>query len=151
MLTSVSMTVYGKSMERQPCVYILASGRHGTLYIGVTSNLLARLHQHRTGAVAGFTSRHDVKRLVHYELAEAMETAIAHEKRLKAWRRDWKIELIERDNPFWGDLALNLGFPPLPSSWEASGPSRATVLEREWMLTSVSMTKGFIAVTPSSG
>ncbi|MDH2133605.1 GIY-YIG nuclease family protein [Sphingobium yanoikuyae] len=100
-------------MNRQPCVYILASGRHGTIYIGVTSNLMARLHQHRTGAVPGFTARHGVKRLVHYEMAETMDAAILREKQLEAWRRDWKIALIEQNNPFWEDRAVMLGFPPL--------------------------------------
>ena len=103
-------------MERQPCTYILASGRHCTIYIGVTSNLLARLHQHRSGAVPGFTARYGVKRLVHYEVADTMEAAIGREKQLKAWRRDWKVALIEQENPFWEDLAIGLGFPPLPSS-----------------------------------
>jgi putative endonuclease len=100
-------------MNRQPCVYILAGGRHGTIYIGVTSNLMARLHQHRTGAVPGFTARHGVKRLILYEMAETMDAAIVREKQLKAWRRDWKIALIEQDNPFWEDRAVMLGFPPL--------------------------------------
>ena len=77
--------------EREPCVYILASGRHGTIYIGVTSDLMARLHQHRTGSVPGFTRRYDVKRLVHFEMADTMDAAIAREKQLKAWRRDWRL------------------------------------------------------------
>ena len=97
-------------MERQPCVYILASRRHGTVYIGVTSNLMARLWQHRTKAVRGFTSRHKVTRLVHFEMADTMESAIAREKQLKAWKRDWKITLIERENPHWEDRGLHLGF-----------------------------------------
>jgi putative endonuclease len=104
-------------MERQPCVYILASRRHGTLYIGVTSNLAGRLWQHRSKAKEGFTSRYSVRRLVHFEFAETMEAAIAREKQLKAWRRDWKIALIERENPFWEDRAINVGLEParLPS------------------------------------
>ncbi|HET8611440.1 MAG TPA: GIY-YIG nuclease family protein [Sphingomonas sp.] len=109
-------------MGRRPCVYILASGRHGTLYIGVTSNLLARLHQHRSGEVPGFTSRYGVHRLVHFEMLEDMPAAIAREKQLKAWRRDWKIALIERDNPFWEDRAIILGFPPLDNA-NRLGPS----------------------------
>ncbi|RVT41887.1 GIY-YIG nuclease family protein [Sphingobium algorifonticola] len=100
-------------MTRDPCVYILASARHGTLYIGVTSNLMQRLHQHREGRIEGFTSQHNVKRLVHYEMADTMEAAILREKQVKTWRRDWKIALIEKDNPFWEDLAVSLGFPPL--------------------------------------
>lgn len=99
--------------ERNPCVYIMASGRHGTIYIGVTSDLMARVHQHREGLIDGFTKRYGVKRLVFYEMHETMDAAIAREKRLKAWKRDWKIALIETDNPFWEDLAIHLGFPPL--------------------------------------
>ena len=100
-------------IERQPCVYILASGRHGTIYIGVTSNLPARLHQHRSGEAPGFTGRYDVHRLVHFEMLDDMPAAIAREKQLKAWRREWKVNLIERGNPFWEDRAIELGFPPL--------------------------------------
>ena len=100
-------------MEREPCTYILASGRHGTLYIGVTSDIISRVHQHRSDTFDGFTKRHDVKRLVHFEMFPDMESAIAREKQLKAWRRDWKISLIEQDNPFWEDRALILGFEPL--------------------------------------
>lgn len=101
-------------IERQPCVYILSSGRHGTLYVGVTSDLMRRLHQHRTGATPGFTSRYAVHRLVHYEITETMDAAIFREKQLKAWRREWKVNLIERENPFWEDRAITLGFPSLP-------------------------------------
>jgi putative endonuclease len=99
-------------MERSPCVYILASGRCGTLYVGVTSNLLQRLHQHREGNVPGFTRRHAVHRLVRFELFGDMELAIAREKQLKNWRRDWKLNLIEQDNPDWHDLAGGLGLAP---------------------------------------
>ncbi len=103
-------------IERQPCVYILASGRHGTLYIGVTSNLIGRLLQHRAGGFPGFTSRYHVHRLVHYDVADTMEAAILREKQLKRWHRDWKAALIERTNPLWEDLSVNLGLPPFPSS-----------------------------------
>jgi putative endonuclease len=106
-------------MSKQPCVYILASRRNGTIYIGVTSDLMARMHQHRTGAVPGFTSVHKVWRLVHFELFDEMYAAISREKRLKAWRRAWKVALIEQSNPFWEDRALELGFeavPPHPAS-----------------------------------
>ena len=99
--------------DRHPCVYIVASSRHGTLYIGVTSDLMARIHQHREGLIDGFTKRYGVNRLVFYEMHERMDAAIAREKQLKAWKRDWKIALIEKDNPFWEDLAVRLGFPPL--------------------------------------
>ena len=101
-------------MERQPCVYILASAKHGTTYIGVTSNLLGRLHQHREGLIKGFASRYGVKRLVHFEMADTMEAAITREKQLKKWNRDWKANLIEVANPHWDDLAIGLGFDPIP-------------------------------------
>ncbi len=98
---------------KQPCVYLLASQRLGTLYIGVTSNLVARLWQHRNGTVAGFTSRYGVFLLVRYELFADMPTAIAREKQLKRWHRPWKINLIESDNPEWSDLAPALGLEPV--------------------------------------
>lgn len=88
-------------MERAPAVYILASQRNGTLYIGVTSDLIKRIHQHRTKTFAGFTARYGVDRLVWYEMHETMESAITREKQLKAWRRQWKMALIEEDNPDW--------------------------------------------------
>ncbi len=105
-------------MERQPAVYILASGRNGTIYIGVTSNLMARIVQHRAGSFGGFTKVYDVTRLVWFEMADTMEGAIGREKQLKNWRRAWKLELIEADNPTWRDLAEDWGFAPLsqPSS-----------------------------------
>ena len=99
---------------KQPCVYILASGVLGTIYIGVTANLVARLHQHRTGSVPGFASRYGAIRLVRYELFLDMPTAIAREKQLKRWHRDWKIELIRSENPDWVDLAVGLGLAPVP-------------------------------------
>ena len=100
-------------MGKQPCVYILASGRIGTLYIGVTSDILARLYQHREGLIPGFTNRYGVLRLVRYEFFADMPSAIAREKQLKRWHRDWKMNLIEQDNPEWSDLAIGLGLPPL--------------------------------------
>ena len=99
--------------ERQPCVYILASGHYGTLYIGVTSNLVGRLWQHRNGALPGFTSKYGVHRLVRFELFADMERAILREKQLKRWHRQWKINLIESENPQWIDLAGGLGIPPM--------------------------------------
>ena len=98
---------------RQPCAYILASGFNGTLYVGVTSNLIGRILQHRDGTYEGFTKRHSIIRLVWFEMADTMESAIASEKRIKKWRRDWKMNLIERDNPKWEDLAVALGLPEL--------------------------------------
>ena len=99
--------------ERCPCVYIMASGYLGTIYTGATSNLIGRVIQHREEAFGGFTAEHQCKRLVWYVPADTMRDAIAHEKRVKRWRRDWKIALIERENPTWDDLAIALGLPPL--------------------------------------
>jgi putative endonuclease len=108
--------------ELNPCVYILASQLRGTLYIGVTSNLPARLWQHRERTVPGFTSRHGVKRLVWFEMHGEMFAAIAREKQLKNWRRQWKINLVEETNPHWADLAVGLGFPPLAPGTRHDGP-----------------------------
>lgn len=101
---------------KQPCVYILASKPYGTIYIGVTSNPIARMYRHRTNQVPGFTSEHGVHLLVRFELFEDMVLAIAREKQLKRWHRQWKINLIESENPQWVDLAPGLGLPPLTSS-----------------------------------
>lgn len=90
--------------ERNPCVYLLASRRNGTLYVGVTSNLQARIWQHRNELIEGFTQRHRVHDLVWCELHDSMESAIAREKAIKAWKREWKVELIEKSNPYWRDL-----------------------------------------------
>ncbi|MDD3798238.1 MAG: GIY-YIG nuclease family protein [Novosphingobium sp.] len=108
--------------ERNPCVYILASRPYGTLYIGVTSGLMGRLWQHRNGTFPGFTEQYTVKRLVWFEMHGDMPSAIAREKQLKNWRRQWKINLIEAENPHWIDLAVNLGFPPLASEIRQNGP-----------------------------
>jgi putative endonuclease len=99
--------------EFTPAVYLLASGYNGTLYVGVTSNLLARLHQHREGTLSGFTRDYGVKRLVWFEQHGTMETAIQREKRIKKWNRAWKIRLIVDANPDWRDLAEDWGFAPL--------------------------------------
>jgi putative endonuclease len=92
-----------------PIVYILASGTRGTLYIGVTSDLARRVEAHRAGAVAGFTSRHKVERLVYFEVHDGILEAIQREKQLKKWNRLWKIELIEKTNPEWRDLSDQTG------------------------------------------
>jgi putative endonuclease len=89
-------------------VYILASRRHGTLYIGVTNSLQVRLQQHRAGQGSSFVKAYGVHRLVYVESYERPEEAIAREKQLKRWKRDWKIELIERDNLEWRDLSAIL-------------------------------------------
>ena len=100
-------------MERQPAVYIIASGFHGTIYTGVTSNLLQRIYQHREGTLGGFTAEYGCKRLVWFEMQGDMEHAIRREKQIKNWRREWKVALIEGENPLWRDLAEDFGFEPL--------------------------------------
>lgn len=84
-------------------VYILASERNGTLYIGVTNDLVRRVTEHRDGVVDGFTSRHGVKSLVHFEVFDDPTNAITREKQMKKWRRAWKLRLIEKENPRWRD------------------------------------------------
>ena len=91
-------------MSKRPAVYILASKRNGTLYIGVTSDLPKRAWEHKNDLVEGFTKRYRVHRLVYYELHENMESAISREKQIKKWNRVWKLELIEKQNPDWRDL-----------------------------------------------
>lgn len=88
----------------QPCVYMLASKRNGTIYTGVTGDLPNRVWQHRQGDADGFTKRHHVQRLVYYELHETMAAAITREKQIKKWKRAWKLEMIEKVNPQWKDL-----------------------------------------------
>jgi putative endonuclease len=85
-------------------VYLLASGKHKTLYLGVTNDLVRRIHEHKTKVVPGFTSRYDVVRLVWFEIYDDPTNAIAREKDIKKWRRDWKIRLIEEENPDWSDI-----------------------------------------------
>jgi putative endonuclease len=85
-------------------VYLLASKKHDTLYLGVTNDLVRRVYEHRTKAVPGFTSRYGVDKLVWFEIHDTAEAAITREKELKKWRRDWKIRLIEETNPDWADL-----------------------------------------------
>ena len=89
-------------------VYILASDRNGTLYVGVTNDLLRRVYEHKEGVAEGFTKRHGVKRLVYFEVHDSVEAAIHREKALKHWPREWKLNLVERDNPDWHDLSLGM-------------------------------------------
>ena len=91
-------------MNKRPAVYILANKRNGALYVGVTSNLVKRIWEHKNKVVEGFTERYDIHLLVWYELHATMESAIQREKRMKKWNRKWKLELIERLNPDWQDL-----------------------------------------------
>lgn len=95
-------------MIKQPCVYMLASKRNGTLYIGVTSNLIQRVWQHKNDLAESFTKKYRVHNLVWYETHASMEFAIAKEKAIKEWRRAWKIELIEKSNPEWRELYSEL-------------------------------------------
>jgi putative endonuclease len=91
-------------MAKQPAVYILASRRRGTIYVGVTGDLTRRVWLHKEGLTEGFTSRYGVSRLVYYEFHEDMLQAIGREKQIKNWKRAWKIRLIEHANPDWRDL-----------------------------------------------
>jgi len=90
--------------QKQPAVYILASQKNGTLYVGVTSNLVKRVWEHKNNVVEGFTKKYEVHNLVWYELHESMEFAIHREKAIKNWKRDWKIRMIEEQNLDWHDL-----------------------------------------------
>ena len=90
--------------SKQAAVYILASERNGTLYIGVTSNLVKRVWEHREKFVDGFAEKHNATQLVYFELHDGMLSAITREKQIKAWKREWKLNLIEEKNPYWLDL-----------------------------------------------
>ena len=95
-------------MERLPCVYMLASKRNGTLYTGVTSNLLKRVWEHKNNLIESFTSKYGVHTLVWYELHDTMESAIRREKAIKNWKRAWKLRVIEKMNSNWHDLYSDL-------------------------------------------
>jgi len=95
-------------MDKQPCVYLLASKRNGTLYVGVTSDLIRQTWEHREHLVDGFTKKYEVGTLVWFELHETMESAIRWEKQLKKWHRAWKIRMIEANNPTWRDRYADL-------------------------------------------
>lgn len=107
-ITSVIPAKAGIQTVKQPCVYILASSRNGTLYTGVTSDIVKRIWEHKNDVVKGFTRRYGVHTLVWFEIHETMESAIAREKAIKTWQRKWKLELIEKENPQWLDLYKNL-------------------------------------------
>lgn len=91
-------------MDKTFYVYILASGRNGTLYIGVSSNLVQRVYQHKNKLIAGFTKKYSVDKLVYFEVYENSNSAITREKQMKKWQREWKLKLIEKINPTWKDL-----------------------------------------------
>ena len=91
-------------MEKAPCVYILASKRNGALYVGVTSDLVKRVHEHKQNLADGFTKKYRIHDLVYFEPHEDMTVAIQREKQIKKWDRAWKVRLIEEKNPYWNDL-----------------------------------------------
>ena len=100
-------------MPKEYYVYILASKRNGTLYIGVTNNLLKRVYEHKSHLAEGFTKKYNINMLVYYEITDDIFSALTREKQLKKWERTWKIRLIEKKNPNWHDLHAELtGFPP---------------------------------------
>jgi len=91
-------------MDIQPAIYILASKRNGTLYVGVTSDLVKRVNEHKSNVIEGFTKKYGVHRLVYFEQCTSMDSAIRREKNLKGWKRAWKLDLIDALNPNWNDL-----------------------------------------------
>jgi putative endonuclease len=95
-------------MDKQPCVYLLASAPRGTLYVGVTSDLIKRVWHHKADLVDGFTKRYHVHDLVWFEMHSTMKSAISREKALKCWKRNWKLGLVEETNPKWRDLYLDV-------------------------------------------
>jgi len=95
-------------MNRQYCVYILASKRNGTLYTGITNDLIRRVYEHKHNLTEGFTKKYNVHLLVYYEITKDVKTAIHREKCIKKWKRAWKIRLIEKENRFWKDLYYDL-------------------------------------------
>ena len=99
-------TIY--NIKNQYYIYILANKRNGTLYIGVTSNLVKRAYEHKSSIIDGFTKKYNIHKLVYYEISDDIESAIRREKQLKKWNRKWKLELIEKNNPKWKDLYFGL-------------------------------------------
>lgn len=95
-------------MQKNYYVYILASKRNGTLYIGVTNNLERRIYEHKAKLVLGFTTKYSVNKLVYFEHTNSIEAALQREENLKTWKRAWKIKLIEQQNPEWSDLSKNI-------------------------------------------
>jgi putative endonuclease len=103
-LTGKTTSISRNDMSRQPAVYILTNKNDGTLYIGVTSDLVKRVYEHKSHVITGFTHKYNLQRLVYFEMHNDMVSAITREKQLKKWNRPWKIELIETHNPDWKDL-----------------------------------------------
>jgi len=96
------------NIKNQYYIYILANKRNGTLYIGVTSNLVKRAYEHKNNIIDGFTKKYNIHKLVYYEISDDIESAIRREKQLKKWNRKWKMNLIEKNNPEWKDLYFGL-------------------------------------------
>ena len=96
------------NIKNQYYIYILANKRNGTLYIGVTSNLVKRVYEHKNNIIDGFTKKYSIHKLVYYEITDDIESAIRREKQLKKWNRKWKMNLIENSNPKWIDLYYGL-------------------------------------------
>ena len=96
------------NIKNQYCIYILANKRNGTLYIGVTSNLVERVYEHKNNMIEGFSKKYNIHKLVYYEITDDIESAIRRERQLKKWNRKWKINLIENSNPEWRDLYFGL-------------------------------------------
>jgi putative endonuclease len=116
-------------------VYILASRKHGTLYVGITNSLERRMAEHRSGNTPGFTKTYGVDRLVFYQGYGEVTAAIGFEKRLKRWRRDWKIRLIEEDNPHWDDLYVQSVAPDsqTPCSWVPDSRFAPSGMTPKWL------------------
>jgi putative endonuclease len=109
--TPIGLKPVPGALRKQFAVYIITSRPRGVLYTGMSSSLAERIRQHKEGLIAGFTSEYHLTRLVYFDFMECAERAIAQEKRLKRWRRDWKIALIERTNPTWRDLWPDIAVP----------------------------------------
>ena len=103
-------------MSRNNAVYIMTNYANTTFYIGVTNNLLRRIWEHKTKAIEGFTSRYNIKKLVYFELTDNIEDALNREKQLKNWKRQWKIDLVKKDNPEFKDLSYDIGYTDPESS-----------------------------------
>ena len=100
--------MYNKTLHHHYYVYILASERNGTLYVGMTNNLIKRISEHKDGKIEGFTKKYKVNKLVYYEYFDYVNDAITREKRIKEWKREWKLKLIEKENLNWRDLYEDL-------------------------------------------
>ena len=120
-------------------VYILASQRNGTLYIGVTNDLIRRVYEHKNGLVEGFTKKYNVKNLIYYEATTDVNGALQREKQLKKWNRKWKLDLIESENPNWKDLSEDLWSLWSSFSFESGNPELKITL---WIPVSTRMTPG---------